>query len=455
MKKRILKRIVLVLLCLGLLCGIAVLGINSYVKKSAADQIITPEGAAELTDADCILVLGCYVYDSGRPSDMLADRLRRGIELYQTGAAPKLLMSGDHGQKDYNEVKAMKLKAMEAGIPSEDVFMDHAGFSTYESIYRARDVFAADKVIIVTQEYHLYRALYIANALGVEAYGVAADYHTYVGQANREVREILARNKDFATSILKPNPTYLGEVIPVSGDGNLTNDEEMEVAVSAPEIDLTLEDSVQEKQPEPSMPPEKSLNEDGHDVPVDPPVPEPEKETFVQVESWLPDVRTELRYATENNFTGQIIYTFDDAWLRYGTVQKLAKAQELLAEQGYSLLIWDAFRPTAAQWKLWEVFPDPVYVANPEKGYSSHSRGNTVDVTLVTSDGELVEMPTEFDDFSSLADRDYSDVPEEAAQNALLLETVMTDCGFKPYSGEWWHFSDTDAYPVEESFISD
>ena len=455
MKKRILKRIVLVLLCLGLAGGIAVIGINSYVKKSAADQIITPEEAAELADVDCILALGCYVYDSGRPSDMLADRLRRGIELYQTGAAPKLLMSGDHGQKDYNEVKAMKLKAMEAGIPSEDVFMDHAGFSTYESIYRARDVFAADKVIIVTQEYHLYRALYIANALGVEAYGVAADYHTCVGQANREVREILARNKDFATSILKPNPTYLGEVIPVSGDGNLTNDEEMEEAVKTFEPVPIPEDDVQSNHPEPSELPEDALEEEKKDAPVATPAPEPEKETFVQVESWLPDVRTELRYATENNFTGQIIYTFDDAWLRYGTVQKLSKAQELLAEQGYSLLIWDAFRTTAAQWKLWEVFPDPVYVANPEKGYSSHSRGNTVDVTLVTSDGEFVEMPTEFDDFSSLADRDYSDVPEEAKQNAILLETVMTDCGFKPYSGEWWHFSDMDAYPVEELFIPD
>lgn len=232
MNKRIWKRLFIVLLGLALVGGIAVLGINGYVKKSTVDQIITPEKAAELTDIDCILVLGCYVHDSGRPSDMLADRLRRGIELYQSGAAPKLLMSGDHGQKDYNEVKAMKLEAMEEGIPSEDIFMDHAGFSTYESIFRARDVFAADKIIIVTQEYHLYRALHVANALGVEAYGVAADYHTYVGQAYREMREILARNKDYATSILKPNPTYLGEVIPVSGDGNLTNDEDMEPLLS-------------------------------------------------------------------------------------------------------------------------------------------------------------------------------------------------------------------------------
>ena len=231
-RKQIWKCLVIVLLCLALVGGITVLGINGYVKSSTSDQIITPEEAAELTDIDCILVLGCYVHDSGRPSDMLADRLRRGIELYQSGVAPKLLMSGDHGQKDYNEVKAMKLEAMEEGIPSEDIFMDHAGFSTYESIFRARDVFAADKIIIVTQEYHLYRALHIANALGVEAYGVAADYNTYVGQAYRELREILARNKDFATSILKPAPTYLGEVIPVSGDGNLTNDEDMEPVLS-------------------------------------------------------------------------------------------------------------------------------------------------------------------------------------------------------------------------------
>ena len=224
MKKRIWKRLFIVLLCLALAGGITVLGINGHVKKSTADQIISPEEAAALTDVDCILVLGCYVHDSGRPSDMLADRLRRGIELYQSGAAPKLLMSGDHGQKDYNEVKAMKLEAMDEGIPSEDIFMDHAGFSTYESIFRARDVFVADKIIIVTQEYHLYRALYIADALDIEAYGVHSDYRNYAGQAGFDVREVLARNKDFLSCIFLPKPTYLGEAIPIWGDGNLTND---------------------------------------------------------------------------------------------------------------------------------------------------------------------------------------------------------------------------------------
>lgn len=134
MKKRIWKRLFIVLLCLALVGGITVLGINGHMKKSTSGQILSPEDAAALTDVDCILVLGCYVHDSGRPSDMLADRLHRGIELYQSGAAPKLLMSGDHGQKDYNEVKAMKLEAMGKGIPSENIFMDHAGFSTYREL---------------------------------------------------------------------------------------------------------------------------------------------------------------------------------------------------------------------------------------------------------------------------------------------------------------------------------
>ena len=133
-------------------------------------------------------------------------------------------MSGDHGTEDYDEVNIMKQFAIEKGIPSENIFMDHAGFSSYESIYRAKEIFKAKKIIIVTQEYHLYRALYIAKQLGVEAYGVASDSRQYVGAAYREIREILARNKDFIKCILKLKPTYLGETIPVSGNGDITND---------------------------------------------------------------------------------------------------------------------------------------------------------------------------------------------------------------------------------------
>ena len=186
--------------------------------------------------------------------------------------------------------------------------------------------------------------------------------------------------------------------------------------------------------------------------PAPEPVPEPENEAFVRVRDYIPKITVDLRYATADNFTGQVIYTFSDAYLRYGTVKKLAAAQETLAEQGYGLKIWDAFRPVSAQFALWDICPDGRYVANPNKGFSSHSRGNTVDLTLVISDGEDVSMPTGFDDFSAKADRDYSDVEEEAAINALLLEETMIEAGFKPYSSEWWHFSDTDSYEVEENF---
>ena len=183
-------------------------------------------------------------------------------------------------------------------------------------------------------------------------------------------------------------------------------------------------------------------------TPTPTPPPELPDDTLVNVQDYIPSVFVDLRYATTNNFTGQVIYDFTVAQLRYGTVKKLAVAAEALAQQGYALLIWDACRPVSAQFRLWEVCPDSTYVANPYNGYSRHSRGNTVDITLVTLDGGAVEMPSGFDEFSALADRDYSDVSETAAQHASLLEQTMTDAGFIPYSGEWWHYSDSVQYEV-------
>lgn len=214
-----------VVVVLGVLGVSAVGGVNAWVKMAVEDRILLQEQATQLQDVDCIIVLGCGVSASGRPSPMLEDRLKRGVALYEDGAAPKLLMSGDHGRENYNEVAVMKKFAVDAGVPSEAVFMDHAGFSTYETMYRAKEIFCARKVIIVTQEYHLYRALYIADALGLEAYGVSADYRAYGGQFYRDAREVLARVKDFANTLLKPRPTYLGDMIPISGNGELTNDE--------------------------------------------------------------------------------------------------------------------------------------------------------------------------------------------------------------------------------------
>lgn len=217
-------KVLLILVILAALGIGMVFCINAYVKKHVSNYLRMPEAALELQDIDCILVLGCLVKNSGEPSHMLEDRLKRAVELYHAGVAPKILMSGDHGQKDYNEVEVMKQYAIEHGVPSEDVFMDHAGFSTYDSCYRAKVIFGAEKIVIITQEYHLYRALYIADGLGMETYGVNADYRTYYNQSMRDAREVLARVKDFFYVCFRPEPTYLGEKIPIRGDGNVTND---------------------------------------------------------------------------------------------------------------------------------------------------------------------------------------------------------------------------------------
>ena len=221
--KKFWLRLICIAAALALLGGIVLLVVNGHVKRSVRDYLLTPEEAAAMEAADCILVLGCGVRENGEPSLMLQDRLEMGLKLYELGAAPKLLMSGDHGTADYDEVNTMKDYAMAAGVPSEDVFMDHAGFSTYESMYRARDVFCANRVIIVSQKYHLYRAVYDARALGLDAVGVAAEDIAYLGQTVRDLRELLARNKDALWCLLQPEPTFLGEAIPVSGNGDLSN----------------------------------------------------------------------------------------------------------------------------------------------------------------------------------------------------------------------------------------
>ena len=176
--------------------------------------------------------------------------------------------------------------------------------------------------------------------------------------------------------------------------------------------------------------------------------PEPSDDYMVLVLDYIPDMVIDLKYATTDNFTGQVIYENSEAYLRYGTVKKLMQVQEELKEKGYKLVLWDGYRPVEAQFKLWDICPDPTYVSNPNKGFSKHSRGNTVDITIVTLEGQAVEMPTGFDDFTKEADRDYSDVSATAAANSQLLEDIMTKAGFKGYRGEWWHYSDSTEYPV-------
>ena len=203
--------------CFILGMGSLVAGVNAYVMDKGDDTILTSEESEKLEDIDCIIVLGCFVKEDGTPGNILADRLKTGVELYKNGVAPKIIMSGDHSSDEYNEVASMKNFAVNAGVPSKDVFMDHAGFSTYETMYRAKEVFGAKKVVIVTQEYHLYRSVYIAKKLGMEAYGVASDFKL------EENREILARCKDFMTTIIKPRPANLGRVYSIKANGNMTN----------------------------------------------------------------------------------------------------------------------------------------------------------------------------------------------------------------------------------------
>ena len=219
------KKIIKILVITAIIGTVLVLSINFYVVGTTKEKIIKNNDYSTLKDVDCILILGAGIWGD-KPSPMLEDRLEEGIKLYKDGIASKIIMSGDHGREEYDEVNIMKEYAIEQGVPSEDIFMDHAGFSTYESIYRAKEIFDADNIVIVTQEYHLYRALYIADKLDINAYGVKSNPRKYRGQAYRELREILARNKDFVNCIIKPEPTYLGESIPVSGNGDITNDKQ-------------------------------------------------------------------------------------------------------------------------------------------------------------------------------------------------------------------------------------
>lgn len=210
---------------LGLALGCMLVVVAVFAATNVAtivttkDRIVEPQ-AAEGYNADAIVVLGASVYADGTPSSILQDRLDDGIELYKAGVAPKLIMSGDNRTVSYNEVKVMKDYAVSQGVPSEDVFCDHAGFSTYESMYRAKYVFGAERIVVATQTYHLYRALYAARGLGMEAIGVPSDYRDYLGQFQYDVREVPARTKDFFKTMFKVPSTFVGDPVSLDQSGD-------------------------------------------------------------------------------------------------------------------------------------------------------------------------------------------------------------------------------------------
>jgi len=229
------RKICFILIIILTLVTVLPLAINSIVVSSTEDLVIgslsdtkslSGQEAARLKEFEpqCILVLGAGLSSDGTPSPMLKDRLDAGISLYLAGVAPKLLLSGDHGKKYYDEVNAMKKYALEAGVPPDDLFLDYAGFSTYESMYRAKVIFKVKRMVIVTQRYHQYRALYTAKGFGIESFGFSSDQQIYSGQASRDFREFLARNKDFIQMLVKPEPTFLGPSIPITGNGVESHD---------------------------------------------------------------------------------------------------------------------------------------------------------------------------------------------------------------------------------------
>lgn len=219
--KRKYKAVIFVVLGIVLLIGIAAVSLSVYMVKATEKSVFTADTFKNDEKADCILILGAGVKD-GKPKPMLRDRLLAGIELYKSGAAKKIIMSGDHGRADYDEVNVMRSFAIEQGVRAEDIFLDHAGFSTYDSVYRAKNIFGAENIIIVSQKYHLYRALYISEKLDVKAAGVSANLNTYGGQLKRDIREIIARDKDFFKCIVKPEAEIMGDKIPLDGDGSIT-----------------------------------------------------------------------------------------------------------------------------------------------------------------------------------------------------------------------------------------
>lgn len=220
MVRKILKSSIFVIIVITIL----VIYSNLAVERAGSTGVYSEN---EQFSSDVAVVLGAKVLGNGLPSAVLADRLDTGIQLYKVGRVKKLLLTGDHGQTNYDEVNNMRRYAVSKGVPEEDIFMDHAGFSTYDSMYRARDIFLVNKAVIVTQEFHLPRALYIARSLGLDAKGVRADKRNYIGAGYLSFREVFARVKAFLQLSINMKPKYLGPAIPISGDGRATKDTEI------------------------------------------------------------------------------------------------------------------------------------------------------------------------------------------------------------------------------------
>lgn len=212
---QLIKKIALRLLILGVIAFILICGLSWRVQSSTESQIF--KDSKDVPQAYTVIVLGASVYSSGKLSIILEDRVRSALDLYNTGKVKRFLLSGDNGTEQYNEPKAMKAYLMAQGVPEDDIFLDYAGFDTYDSMYRASAVFNVKDAIVVTQEFHLPRAIYIANKLDLNYYGYIGDKHIYQSANINSKRELLANVKAFLELTFNKEPTYLGAKIPIDG----------------------------------------------------------------------------------------------------------------------------------------------------------------------------------------------------------------------------------------------
>lgn len=211
---KLLINIAKAIIALVVVFALATVAINAYCILGSRDKVHTIAQVQE-TDAtaEVIVVLGASVLPDGQPSDILADRLEVAADLYLAGAASAIIASGDNRDSHYNESDAMKAYLVTLGVPEEAVYVDHAGYDTYASMYRAHFVYGANSMFVVTQAYHLYRALMIATMLGAEATGVASDKGAYDNQKQYSLRDVFARDKDFVQSLMKTVPEEASQPI--------------------------------------------------------------------------------------------------------------------------------------------------------------------------------------------------------------------------------------------------
>ena len=200
------KKVLIILGIVLLTSFIYIMGINYYIKYTVMDKI---KNINDIENIDTIIVLGAKVYDDGRLSLMLKDRLDKTIEVYNKLDIKKIIVSGDSENSDYDETSWMKQYLISNGISEDNIIVDIYGISTYDSMYRLKNVYGINKSIIITQKYHLYRSLYIANSLGIDAYGIPSSGENYFGQTAREIREIIARNKDFLLTLSNKKSQYM------------------------------------------------------------------------------------------------------------------------------------------------------------------------------------------------------------------------------------------------------